>query len=280
MLKLAVIGKDVSESQSPSMHTFILGRMGRECRYDALSIPPEEFSARAEKLFGEYDAFNVTIPFKLDILPYLKELRGDAPAFGAVNVVLTRERAGYNTDGYGFLLMLENAGVQVAGRSVLVLGAGGAGRSCIKKLAEAGAEVFAYERDFQRLNGVCEEIGGFTPLREVPLRAFDVILNCTGVGMHDTVGQTPAVALEGMGVVPVGEELLSRCSAAVDLIYVPAQSEFLRLARGLGKKTVNGASMLFYQAYMGDCILLGKTPSAEEAKLLWQDYNKSTGVTT
>lgn len=278
MLKLAVIGKDVSESQSPSMHTFILGRMGQECSYDALSIPPEQFSARAERLFAEYDAFNVTIPFKLDILPYLKELRGDAPVFGAVNVVLSRERAGYNTDGYGFLLMLENAGVAVAGKSVLVLGAGGAGRSCIRKLTEAGAEVFVYERDFQRLECVRNELGGFTPLREIPLRAFDVILNCTGVGMHGTAGQTPAVALEGAGVVPAGEELLSHCGTAVDLIYVPAESEFLRVARGLGKKTVNGASMLFYQAYMGDCILLKKTPSAEEAKRLWQDYSKITGV--
>ncbi|MDE7296351.1 MAG: shikimate dehydrogenase [Clostridia bacterium] len=275
MLKLAVIGKDVSQSQSPSMHTFILKRMGHECSYDSLSIPPAQFSARAEKLFQEYDAFNVTIPFKLDIIPYLKELRGDAPAFGAVNTVLTRERTGYNTDGYGFLLMLENAGVQVAGKTVLVLGAGGAGRSCIKKLSDAGAEVFAYERDFNRIENVHKEIGGFTPLKEVPLRAFDIILNCTGIGMHDTVGQTPAVALEGVGTAPVDEKLLSLCSAAVDLIYVPEESEFLHLARGLGKPTVNGASMLFYQAYMADCLFLNKTPNAEEAKLLWQDYRKT-----
>lgn len=277
MLKLAVIGKDVSESQSPSMHTFILNRMGRECRYDALSIPPAEFPERAEGLFAEYDAFNVTIPFKLDILPYLKELKGDAPVFGAVNTVLTRERAGYNTDGYGFLLMLENAGVRVAGKTVLVLGAGGAGRSCIKKLVDAGAEVFAYERDPVRLEKVHEELGGFTPLGEVPLRAYDIMLNCTGIGMHDTVGQTPSVAHEGGGMSPVDGELLSRCGTAVDLIYVPEQSEFLRIAQALGKKTVNGASMLFYQAYMGDCIFLNRAPSAEEAKKLWLEYRNNTG---
>ena len=153
-LHLAVIGKDVSQSLSPSMHAFILRRLGAECKYEAISIPPEQFAERAEELFERYDAFNVTIPFKGDIIAYLSELRDDAPVFGAVNTVLCRERAGYNTDGFGFLLMLKNAGVQVKGRSILVLGAGGAGRSCIKKLTEEGAEVYAYERSEDRLQEV------------------------------------------------------------------------------------------------------------------------------
>lgn len=264
MLKLAVIGKDVSRSLSPAMHKFILGGLGAACEYDAISIPPEEFSSRAEALFGQYDAFNVTIPFKTDIMPYLKELRGDAPVFGAVNTVLCRERAGYNTDGFGFVLMLRNAGISVKNKSVLVLGAGGAGRSCIKKLIEEGSEVSAFERDCNRLNAVHEEFGGFTPLERVPLKAYDIVVNCTGIGMHRTVGQTP-----------VGEELLSLCGAAVDLIYVPAQSEFLRIAEAAGKRTVNGASMLFYQAYRADCIFLGKEPDEEEAKKLWLKFTEA-----
>lgn len=65
-LKLAVIGKDVSKSSSPSMHTFIANKLGRDIEYANISIAPEEFSSRAESLFREYDGFNVTIPFKLD----------------------------------------------------------------------------------------------------------------------------------------------------------------------------------------------------------------------
>ena len=141
MLKLCVIGKDVSQSQSPAMHTFLLNKMGADCSYEAVSIPPAEFSARAEALFETYDAFNVTIPFKGDIMPYLTSIEGDAKAFGAVNTVLSKERRGFNTDGLGFMLMLENAGVNVAGKSVLVLGTGGAGRSCLKKLMEHGARL-------------------------------------------------------------------------------------------------------------------------------------------
>lgn len=275
MLKLAVVGKDVSASQSPAMHTFILNRLGVSCAYDAVSVRPELFSAHAEELFAKYDAFFVTIPFKGEIIPFLKELRGDAPAFGAVNLVLSCERAGYNTDGYGFLLMLENAGVSVTGKTVLVIGAGGAGRSCVKKLIERGAKVSVFERDSLRLEKVRKEIGGFTPLEEVPIAPYDVVINCTGIGMHDTVGATPSVTFAGGGVAPVGKELLSLCGTAVDLIYVPAESEFLRVARGCGKKTVNGASMLFYQAYYGDCILLKREPSADEAKEFWNAYTEA-----
>lgn len=272
MLNLAVIGKDVSRSLSPSMHKFLLGKMGEPCSYEAVSVPPETFSARAEELFGKYDAFNVTIPFKTEIIPYLKELKGDAAAFGAVNTVLTRSRTGYNTDGYGFLLMLQNEGISPAGKSVLVLGAGGAGRSCIRKLSEAGADVYAYERSEDRLREVTRQLGNFTPLTRVPVRSYDMILNCTGIGMHTTVGKTPDVRSEASV-----EELLSLCNAAVDLIYEPVQSEFLRIAKSFGKQTVNGEAMLFYQAYMADCIYLDRSPSAEEAKALRNEYREGNG---
>ena len=64
MLRLAVIGKDVSRSLSPVMHRFLLGKMGVPCSYEAVSIPPVQFAARAQELFERFDAFNVTIPFK------------------------------------------------------------------------------------------------------------------------------------------------------------------------------------------------------------------------
>lgn len=273
-MKLAVIGKDVSKSDSPQMHTFILGKMGKTCTYARVSIPPADFSLHAEELFGRYDGFNVTIPFKGQILPYLRELKGDARTFGAVNTVVTKERAGYNTDGYGFLLMLENAGLSVGGKSVLVLGAGGAGRSCIKKLAEGGARVSAYERDEERLAVVYRELGGFTPLTEIPLVPYDIVVNCTGVGMHDTVGKTPVANFGKRGEEPVGEQLLSLAGAAVDLIYTPAESEFLRIAKACKKPTVSGGAMLFYQAYYADCIFTGRTPHAEEARAFYRSYRE------
>lgn len=273
MMKLAVIGKDVSKSDSPAIHDFLMRRFGVACSYEKVSIPPEAFHSRAEELFARYDGFNVTIPFKGEIINYLKGLEGDAKSFGAVNTVVSASRLGYNTDGFGFMLMLENEGIAVKGKSVLVLGAGGAGRSCIRKLCDGGAEVFAYERDPVRLGEVFSELGGFTPLSDVPLREFDLILNCTGVGMHSTEGMTPEISLAGEKK-PVGAEFLSRCGVVADLIYVPRESEFLRIARTLGKKTVSGAAMLFYQAYLADCIFLGRNSDSEEARRLWKEYSE------
>lgn len=261
-LKLAVIGKDVSQSSSPQMHTFIAEGLGAQITYDKVSIPPERFKEEAEGLFERYDAFNVTIPFKLDIIPFLTSLQGDAAAFGAVNTVVSASRQGYNTDGLGFELMLRNAGVKVQGKSVLLLGAGGAGRSAAKKLKDGGASVAVFDRRTEAAEAVAHEFGteaiagGF-----IPVQPYDIIINATGVGMHKTVG-----------ISPVGEDLISQCGAAVDLIYVPEKSKFLEIAESLGKPILNGMSMLFYQAYYAECIYLGIQPDDAAAGELFKKY--------
>ncbi len=148
----------------------------------------------------------------------------------------------------------------------MVLGSGGVGRSVIKKLLDAGASVFAFDLNEESLQKVHEEFPTFTPLAAVEEKPYDVIINCTGVGMHKTEGKSP-----------VGAGLLSLCDTAVDLIYEPKKSEFLRLAEECGKKIVNGESMLFYQAYYSDCIYLKKQPSAAEAKALFEKFLSETG---
>lgn len=263
MLKLAVIGKDVSKSLSPKMHTFILNRLDCECSYDAVSIPEDEFNEKIGGILSDYDGVNVTIPYKLSVMERLKSVEGDAAVFGSVNTVKTADLSGYNTDGAGFMLMLENAGVSAAGKSVLVLGAGGVGRTVIKKLVLSGASVSAYELFADRVKELYDEFPRFTPLYSIENKPYDIIINCTGVGMHKTEG-----------ISPVEEDLIKLCGAAVDLIYVPAQSEFLRLAAKNGKKTINGDSMLFYQAYYSDSIYLGFTPDSKTAEALYKEYKK------
>ena len=195
-LRLAVIGKDVSKSSSPAMHSFIAKKLGADISYDNISVPPEEFSSRAEGFFKEYDGFNVTIPFKLEIIPFLDGLEGDAKAFGAVNTVVSATRKGYNTDGLGFMLMLQNSGVHTEGKTVLLLGAGGAGRSAAKKLKQAGADVTVYDKNVASAAALAKEDGlrAVESIEQVP---YDIIINATGVGMHKTEG-----------ISPVGEELV------------------------------------------------------------------------
>ena len=87
MKKLAVIGKDVSKSLSPEIHNFIAKHTGNKLEYGKISISESGFAVNVEKILKEYDGFNVTIPYKLSIMPYLKKICGDAKTFGAVNTV-------------------------------------------------------------------------------------------------------------------------------------------------------------------------------------------------
>ena len=271
-MKFAVIGKDVSKSLSPKMHSFILRQMGKESVYDAISLSEEDFPHKIEALLDEYDGLNITIPYKESIMKYLVFFKGDASKFGAVNTVVNKKRMGYNTDGFGFAARMAGEGLQLKRKTVLVLGAGGAGRCCIKTLMAAKADVHVYERELSRLKAVYSEFGGFAPYTAVPDCRFDIIVNCTGIGMHDTEGYAPVVPTRsGQNILP---SLLSKCGAAVDLIYEPKQSEFLRIADGFHRQTANGAAMLFYQAYAADCIFFDKMPDVETANRLWRKYRE------
>lgn len=261
-LRLALVGKDVSKSVSHHIHTFILKEWGYDCEYEKFSIEKEDFDSVIVRLLGDFDGFNVTIPYKRDVMAYLDEVTGEAFDCGAVNTVFTAKRQGFNTDGVGFLLMLRVAGIDVKGKKVLVLGGGGSGRSSAAALKSAGASVYVYQRRREKLEELCNELGVF-PADSPETGGYDILVNCTGVGMHDTEGQSP-----------VTERAFWGAEWAVDLIYTPAQSEFLRLADSLGISTLNGAAMLFYQAYYADCIYLEKTPDEDEAKKLYKRWTE------
>ncbi|MBQ8375329.1 MAG: shikimate dehydrogenase [Clostridia bacterium] len=259
-LRLALIGKDVSASDSPKIHEFILRQWGVALEYESLSLAAEELDGAARRLLGDFDGFNVTIPYKRDIMEYLEYFSSEALAFGAVNTVKSANRGGYNTDGIGFLMLLESEGVAVAGKRALVLGAGGAGRSSAVALKNAGACVYLYQRRTKELLETCEELG-VSPCSDPEAGGFDLLVNATGVGMHATVG-----------VSPVSERAFRGVGAAIDLIYRPKQTEFLRLAALSGVKAIAGGAMLFYQAYYSDCIYLSKQPSQVEAKAFYAQY--------
>ena len=271
MMRLAVVGEHVENSHSPEIHGFLFNKFNKTCTYEKVSISQDRFHECAEELFSRFDAFNVTVPFKQAILPHLQSLQGNVELLLSANTVISDGREGYSTDGGGFLLMLSAAGLEVRGKRILVLGAG---RSVVFALCNAGAEVFVYEKDVFRLETFRRRMGMFTICRQLPLRPFDLIVNCTGIGMHGTEGMLPTAEYEGGSTGSV-EPLLSLCGGAVDLIYEPARSEFLRVAEKYKKPTLNGEAMLFFQAYLADCIILGRYSSPGEACTLWEKYRET-----
>ena len=259
-LRLGLIGKDVSKSLSPEIHAFILGEWGYGLEYEKFSVDKQGFEDVMPTLMGDFDGFNITIPYKRDVMEYLDGLQGDAIRFGAVNTVVCATRQGHNTDGVGLMKMLRGAGVQVKDKKVLVLGGGGAGRSAISALKKAGATVSLYQRNAEKRKETCQQLDALE--EENPnAQGYDILVNCTGVGMHDTVG-----------VSPVKEEAFIGASAAVDLIYEPPVTAFMAQAQKQGVKTVGGLAMLFYQAYYADCLFLGKKADEQEAEAFYEKY--------
>ncbi len=264
-LRLGLIGKDVSKSDSEKMHRFILNELGIELEYENFSVDKAHFDNVMRRLIGDFDGFNITIPYKRDVFEYIDEIVGDAFEFGAVNTVICENRKGYNTDGVGFMLMLKNAGVEVKDKKVLVLGAGGAGRSTAAALKRAGATVYLYRRNREKLLEACQELD-VLPAEEPLSGGYDILINATGVGMHESEGQSPVelTAFKGACV-------------AVDLIYVPKEPAFLKQAKSLGLQTINGEAMLFYQAYYAECLFLGWEADEAQAKILYEKYQRRQG---
>lgn len=199
-----------------------MSQLGFSCDYECVSAGADGVGEAVKRLLAEKDGFNVTVPYKKTVIPYLSGLSDTAKAFDSVNTVTAGR--GYNTDGTGFLQMLAAAGIEPAGKRVLVLGAGGSGRSSAAALLSSGANVWLYQRREELLKEVCRSLGA-NRAEDPEAGGYDLIVNCTGVGMHKTVGQSP-----------VSGRAFSGCQAAVDLIYSPAESEFLRLARLAGKR--------------------------------------------
>ncbi len=262
ILRLGLIGKDVSNSTSGRIHTYILNALGYECHYEKISARGEEFDGAVRYFLGDFDGFNVTIPYKREVMAYLDEVVGDAFQFGAVNTVVCATQKGYNTDGVGFLMMARLAGIDFTGKKILVLGGGGAGRSTAAAIKSVGGEVYMYQRNRENLEETCQELG-VSPVENPETGSFDILINATGVGMHDSEGRSP-----------VGAKAFVGGACAIDLIYSPKVSEFLRLAQGQGLQILNGEGMLFYQAYYADCLFLGVQPNDEQAENLYEEYKK------
>jgi shikimate dehydrogenase len=261
-LRLALIGKDVSLSDSKKIHEFILKQWNIECDYRLISLKKEELDGVVKELLVSCDGFNVTIPYKLDVMEYMKEIVGKAKEFGSVNTVVCSTVTGYNTDGVGFMQMLYSAGISVEGKRVLILGGGGAARSCAVALKKSGAKVFMYQRSRDKLLKTCQELSVIAV--ENVTAGYDILINATGVGMHDSVGRSP-----------VQEGVFIGAEKAIDLIYNPEKTEFLRLAEGQGVGILNGWAMLFYQAYYSDCYYLNRSPDKEEAARFYEKYIKT-----
>lgn len=229
MKRFALLGHNIDYSLSPRIHGLIYKRYGIEASYTLMSAEPEKLRTAVNEL-RRYDGFNITKPYKVAIMPFLEE---DHSGCGSVNTVICRagKLYGYNTDGYGFSKHFKEH-FSAEGKSVLVLGAGGAARTVVRALLRMDAAVYIFNRTSQKAEDLAAETGAKVFRGEKP----QFIVNCTSCGLLP--GENPLN----------GSIDLSQIKGAYDTIYAPPETDFLKACKAAGAATVNGLGMLVHQA--------------------------------
>jgi shikimate dehydrogenase len=240
-VRLGVLGWPVAHSRSPAMHNAALSAVGLgDWRYQLLPVPPELFAETVRSLAAAgFRGANVTIPHKSAALSVAGEHTERAAAIGAANT-LTFEADGTieadNTDAPAIVAALP---FTMAGRTAVVLGAGGSARAAAWALAAAGArEVVIWNRTVTRARALAGELGVGAVDPGAPLPAADVLVNCTAVGLG---GEDPFAAL------PLSRERIAGYRCVVDLVYTPSGTRLTDAAAAAGVATVDGLEILVGQ---------------------------------
>lgn len=244
-----VIGDPIRHSKSPIMMNRAFRETGINGVYTAFHITSETLPAFVEgvRAMG-MRGVNVTIPHKLQVMELVDEIDPGALAIGAVNTIVNEngKLTGYNTDGIGYVRSLkEEAESGLAGKRIVVIGAGGASRGIVYSLLKEKPESVAIsnrtvERAEQLANSLGGEAAGLTAIPNEKLEQWcgdaDIVINTTSVGMFPNVGQSP---IEGSWMKPG--------AVASDLIYNPLKTEFLLRAEARGCRIHGGLGMFIYQ---------------------------------
>lgn len=247
MCKFALIGEKLSHTFSPFIHNEILKHIGLNGSYGVLEFAKDCMPNIINDLkYQFYRGVNVTIPYKTDIIPYLDEISPEAQKIGAINTIsfISNKAIGYNTDYFGFAKLLNFNGIDVEGKKALILGTGGVSRAVIRYLEDnniKSIKLASRNIDNAKNKYYGYEIYNYNELNK--LEKIDIVINCTPVGMHGTIKSN----IEEFNT-PIDKSFLTKFEIAIDLIYNPIETVFLKQARELGLKTANGLYMLTAQA--------------------------------
>ncbi len=243
---LGLIGDPVEHTKSPAIHNLLAEKMGDNVVYVPFHVKAKRLEDAIEGAYAlGIEGLNVTVPHKVEVMQYVTELDDAALDIGAVNT-LSRTRGGYrgyNTDFSGFMRELDNADIQVNGKNVIMLGAGGASKAVMYALKRLGAkQIHVLNRSVEKAESIFGStenvtIGGFPDWKKIPDGKY-ICIQCTSVGLSP---DDEACVIED-------EEFYDLIESAVDLIYKPRETVFMKKVRAHGGKAYNGLRMLVYQA--------------------------------
>lgn len=244
----SVIGDPIEHTLSPIIHNTI----NKYCENEMVYVPFHVIPSRlAEAIKGAHalgiKGLNVTMPHKQAVMPQLCEIDEVARKVEAVNTLVYEESGykGYNTDVMGLRTSMEVGGIEYTHQNVAIIGSGGAAYAATECVIETAKSIHLFNRTLDKATILKEH---FEKYYDVPIvvhgiedeieEPIDLVIQTTGLGMGAHKGSMPACA----------SALLRKAKYAVDLIYNPWETLFLKVAKEEGCKTINGFDMLFYQA--------------------------------
>lgn len=254
VLKYALIGYPLGHSVSPFIHNKLFSLCGVNAEYTNIELAPTELNI--PEFANGFNGFNVTIPYKTEVIPFLTELCGKAQYLKTVNTVKNDngKLCGYNTDADGMLKSLEMSDISLSG-NVLICGAGGTARmlccvavkmGCKVTLCARnpqGDKVISLKNDIKRDFGADIEIIG----SDTENGSYDLLMNATPAGMYPNF----------IGQKPVNDKLIKQIPTVFDAVYNPRDTELIKIAKQSGAKVAYGLPMLVYQAAAAQTIWYG-----------------------
>lgn len=272
-----VIGDPIKHTLSPLIHNSLYERLKRHSVYVPFAVSKENLE---EAIKGAYalgiKGLNITMPHKRAVFDSICCMDESATIIDAVNtLVYTKEGyKGYNTDAYGLLTALNEENIVCDDKNVAIIGSGGAAYATYAAVSKAKS-IHIFNRSLQNARVLTEHMKNYYqiptfiyPMDEKPDIIFDVVIQTTGVGMGDMIGQMPQCA----------PYILEGAKAAVDLIYNPKETAFLNYAKSKGIKCMNGFGMLFYQAVRAFELMHGISCDKSEILLIKKEIESSLEV--
>lgn len=269
MEKYAILGYPLKHTMSPPIHKRLFELEGKTVEYEICEISPEKLEENVSYL-NSLGGYNITIPFKVDIIKYLDELDESAKRYNSVNCVVNRDgkNIGYNTDCYGFLRSLEAENISLSGK-VLQIGCGGVGRMMAMETAIHGAEltIVALPEFVKGAEETAEDIRKHKQDAVINVIThdkisgeFDLLINASPVGMFPKTADCP-----------VTEEVVKSCKNVFEVIYNPDITMLMKIAEKNGIKAVGGMAMLVWQAVVAHEIWSGAKYKDEDIAELIAD---------
>ena len=245
--KYAVIGHPIGHTMSPFIHKRLFELSGIDAEYTVVDIEPENFERDYNSILKKLDGYNITIPHKQRVIPFLDKIDNKAEMYGSVNTVANIDGVskGYTTDPDGFLKALGYASIPLSG-NVVILGCGGVARTMAYEalLKNAALKFAVREKSIGKAKALIEEIKTKLDNPDVSYCLIDelseditTLINATPVGMSPNTDY-----------MPVSEAVIKRCENVYDAIYNPLDTKLIKTARKNGANAESGMSMLVWQA--------------------------------